>query len=663
MPLITTAGINSASKALGGIASIVSWYADRSRYSRTVTLVGNVEQKSDTSTPAKYAIAYKNQSSDYGALQLPLSAFPLGATKFYIDTVFRVKRSGDIIFRAIGTPLSGSTLYLSGYGYDLLNYSVVTSATDNTKFSLEQIFLWRDVAVDPTGKITGTTEISPNSWNHLAVIFDDGKITTYLNGKLEIFVNPAGGDPIEIVLSGGSMALYQSNGVNAFDPAWNNTANLGVVPRLDVCVSESTTQAQAEAFCYFRAVNTTTEAIPTVFGLIAPRAYTIPPKTNQTQLLLTNGSVRVPVLARWMDDASLSLRNVAFGGDVKLDTDAGCASFGLTANSTSPGALIVDEFIDVRTNTINLDFWLNTSSLDDQSVFCFKNKSNATKLHVHIKQGRLRVDNGSVFASDGVPIAISTWYHVRVTREPVSSVFKIFIDGVLADTGITLLNDNTYNLWIGSNAVIGYGQTSADLPPSTNKFRGSLGNIRIVTDLLDGNTNFTKPAALLPLVNNTELLLDFQATDIPSYSVAYLYAGEPGKANGDQPRLYDWLAGGGTYFYSDSTRTAPLASGLPLKGAIINILGMDDEYSQASTTPPAGMVNPQIEAVSVLVMQISADRMPTRIEGSIGYRKNNKMPGSFEDNWDNYVRIHSSTISCDINLPNANLLIDQVTIN
>lgn len=660
MPLITTTGINSASRALGRASGpyLISWYADRSKYNRPVALIGNVSQQTDTDTPAKYAKTY-TASGPYGALELPLSAFPLGATQFYIDTVFSVNQTGDVIFMALGTPLAGQPFYSSaGFLYNLLNYSVLQSPSDNSKFVLQLIFLWRNT-VDVEVGIPGTTEITPGSWNHLAVLFDDGDVTTFLNGKIETFIND-GNTPQTTISSSGNMATYQSNTSNSFDPSWDNS---GALARLDVCASWSTTQTDGESFSYFRA---TANEVPAIFGLISPRSYTVPTKTDNTTTLLTNGSLRVPGLGRWMDDSSQRKRNVAYGGDVHQELSVNSAVFGLTLNSTSPGALIIDEFIDVKTNPITLDCWININDLSDQNIFCFKNNSNSTKLRVHIFGEKLRVDNGSVLAGNGVAINSGAWLHLRVTRDFVSGTFKTFIDGLQRDTGTFIMNDNTTNLWIGSNAVIGYNQTATDLPLSTAKFKGSLGNIRINLELVDGNNDFTKPTQQLTSTSKTELLLNFQSTSIPSYPTVYFIGNLESKADGSQPRVYAWLEQGTNlpnYFFEDEAGTTPIASVLPLKGSVLNLVSIADEWTQLSPGSTLTGSEAFYNSVSILDMAIPDNRMPGAIIGNISYRRNNNTPGSYEPAWDNHVRIHDSTISCDINLPNANLLIERVTVN
>ena len=660
MPLITTTGINSASRALGRASgpSFILWYADRSKYNRPVALIGNVSQQTDTDTPARYAKTY-TASGPYGALELPLSAFPLGATQFYIDTVFSVNQTGDVIFMALGTPLEGQPYYSAGNVYNLLNYAVLQSPSDTSKFVLQLMFLWRNTEAPEVG-IPGTTEITPGSWNHLAVLFNDGNVTTFLNGKIETFINDEN-TPQTTISSSGYMAAYQSNASNSFDPSWDNNLNSGALARLDVCASWSTTQTNGESFSYFRA---TANEVPAIFGLISPRSYTVPAKTDNTTALLTNGSLRVPGLGRWMDDSSQRKRNVAYGGDVHQEPSSNSAIFGLTLNSTSPGALIIDEFIDVKTNPITLDCWININDLSDQNIFCFKNNSNSTKLRVHIFGGKLRVDNGSVLAGNGVAINSGAWLHLRVTRDFVSGTFKTFIDGLQRDTGTFIMNDNTTNLWIGSNAVIGYNQTATDLPLSTAKFKGFLGNIRINLELVDGNNDFTKPTQQLTSTSKTELLLNFQSTSIPSYPTVYFIGNLESKADGSQPRVYDWLEQGTNlpnYFFEDEAGTTPITSVLPLKGSVLNLVSIADEWTQPTSMTQSGF-DTFINSVSILDMAIPDNRMPGSIIGNISYRRNNNSAG-WEAQWDNYVRIHDSTISCDINLPNANLLIERVTVN
>jgi hypothetical protein len=659
MPLITTTGINSASRALGRASgpSFTLWYADRSKYNRPVALIGNVSQQTDTDTPAKYAKTY-SASGPYGALELPLSAFPLGATQFYIDTVFSVNQTGDVIFMALGTPLATESYYSAGIAHNLLNYAVLQSLSDTSKFVLQLMFFWRNIEAPAEG-IPGTTEITPGSWNHLAVLFNDGNVTTFLNGKIETFIND-GNVPQTTISSSGYMTTNQSNTSNSFDPSWDNILNPGALARLDVCASWSTTQATGESFSYFRA---TANEVPAIFGLISPRSYTVPAKTDNTTALLTNGSLRVPGLGRWMDDSSQRKRNVAYGGDVHQAPSSNSAIFGLTLNSTSPGALIIDEFIDVKTNPITLDCWININDLSDQNIFCFKNNSNSTKLRVHIFGGKLRVDNGSVLAGNGVAINSGAWLHLRVTRDFVSGTFKTFIDGSQRDTGTFIMNDNTTNLWIGSNAVIGYNQTETDLPLSTAKFKGFLGNIRINLELVDGNDDFTKPTQQLTSTSKTELLLNFQSTSIPSYPMVYFRGSLESKADGSQPRIYSWLEQNTNlpnYFFEDEAGTITIASVLPLKGIVLNLVSIADEHTQPSVNPPSDAYH---DAISVLDMAIPDNRMPSSIIGNISYRLNNNSVGSWEARWDNYVRIHDSTISCDINLPNANLLIERVTVN
>ena len=155
--------------------------------------------------------------------------------------------------------------------------------------------------------------------------------------------------------------------------------------------------------------------------------------------------------------------------------------------------------------------WINILSLNSaQKVICdWGDMANGHRFTFNIINGIPRIEVGGYGVSAPGSISLSTWHHIAATYDGIGNELKLYVDGVLANSGIpsvAVMTSSTNGILIGRRNDM------------TNYFAGKIDEVRI------WNTVRT-PAEILAS-KNRELCL-------PVSGLNYYYQFNEGTANGN----------------------------------------------------------------------------------------------------------------------------------
>jgi hypothetical protein len=341
--------------------------------------------------------------------------------------------------------------------------------------------------------ITGGTALSANQWYHIAVVRDGNDFDIYLNGS--------------------SDATTATNTGSITNPSGGNQVSVGGY------------QLASTTWRYFKGYISN-------LRLVNGTAVYTSNFTPSTSLLtdITNTKLLMCQSNRFIDNSSSS-HTFSVNGTPKVSrfsplesdkpyditTDGGSGYFKGSGDYLSVGG-VTTEF-DFGTGDLTIEGWVNLNATGQfnpivlfgrdthSGITCDISSSNNPRILAHIGGSWGAVVTGST------ALTKDQWYHLAFVRN--GSSFKIYVNGV-EDASATNAGSITSVSSDGSAVKqIGYLRTSGG---GDRYFNGYISTLRVVKGTAVYTSAFTPPTAPLTAVTNTELLLNFQDSEIPDLS-------------------------------------------------------------------------------------------------------------------------------------------------
>jgi len=211
-----------------------------------------------------------------------------------------------------------------------------------------------------------------------------------------------------------------------------------------------------------------------------------------------NGIVSKAERNPWWVDTSGAQHVVSRNGSVtQIDEGGGVKSALFNNNGYLITTATASEF-DLSSGDSTIEFWFKPTSTNFQYLLL-----GIETLAIHLWPNyELQINNG-LGADAVINVALNVWQHVAVV---ISSDTKyVYLNGVLASTSYQMFGA-TSAFYIGSG----------DAYYSGAGYTGKITGIRIVKGTAIYTGNFSVPTSLLTAVSGTELLLNFEATAVPT---------------------------------------------------------------------------------------------------------------------------------------------------
>jgi len=328
--------------------------------------------------------------------------------------------------------------------------------------------------------VDSTTTLSPNTWNHIALVRDSTTIKFYINGSLD--------------------ATTQTNYAGV---SWATGATGEVL-----YIGRGHASADADGMFKGHISNLRSSDIARYSG----SSYTVPtsPFTSDANtLLLTCNDL---IIADKSSNAySLTLNDIPkvrsyYPDDITgMTTEYQPSSQGGSAYFANSGTqyLTVGSAGDFATGTGEFCFeiWFkqDVAFADYKDIWSTYDGSNGNFVHTRSNQTVIWGSEGTIRITSNDLIKLNTWYHLAIVRDS-GGVIKMYLNGKAQTQTYTRSTDIPHTT---NPLTLGY------LAGFTRPWGGYLSDFRFVKGSAVYTSDFTPPTTPLSAITNTECLLKF----------------------------------------------------------------------------------------------------------------------------------------------------------
>jgi len=320
-------------------------------------------------------------------------------------------------------------------------------------------WLWQDADV-----AVGNTNITPNVWQHHAVVRENGVIKIYLDG-IEI-----ASAPYTTNISTNKLICIGGNGVNNTQDTNGIYSNFRVVKGTALYTSAFTPPIEP-----LTAITNT--------SLLTCQSNRFVDNSSNAHSITVNGDTEVTPFSPFAP--STAYDPATKGGSGYFD---GSGDYLVVSDGDSDAVLGSGDF--------TVELWVNASTIASGTRdFLGIYDGDPNSLIIGQVAGNVRFWCRAVQITSSSTISAGTWHHIAAVKS--GSTGTLYIDGVSEGTA-TISTPSDTNFSIGRSGIF-----------NGNYFNGSMSDLRITKGEAVYTSAFTPPTAPLTKTDSTSLLLNF----------------------------------------------------------------------------------------------------------------------------------------------------------
>jgi hypothetical protein len=381
--------------------------------------------------------------------------------------------------------IDSSIIFLEGNAssYAALRVEVIGSSTPANTNLLQILISTSGTSWAVTqSPISGST-ITPNAWNHIAVVRNGGTIQIFVNGS-SVYSTTS-------IASGTSLMNGTLNWIGAFRDVSTGQASRFVIGNISNYRVVSGTAVYTAAFTPPTAPLT---AI-TNTSLLTCQSNRFVDNSTNAFAITRNGDVRVtpfsPFAPSAAYDPAVNGGSGYFDGTGDYLTVPDNAAFEMGADFTVEAWFYLNE---IPASTLFADIVTKGALGVFQPYYIFVNSSASLLFYSSSNGTSWNVASAQSFGT----VTVGQWYHVAISRS--GSSLRMFLNGALINT---ITNSDAL---FDNNRAVAIGARSDG---TEDAIKGYISNVRIVKGTAVYTAAFTPPTAPLTAITNTSLLCNF----------------------------------------------------------------------------------------------------------------------------------------------------------
>lgn len=235
-------------------------------------------------------------------------------------------------------------------------------------------------------------------------------------------------------------------------------------------------------------------------------SFTVPTSlltaVNGTKLLLNFGSNAVPNTIPWYADTSSSRRAITLAGSVTQSDEGGGVKAAVFNGSNSTYLSFASSDFAFSTTAFTWECFVKAGDTANNWFFGTPNNVGSFDRDSGVLSFLAKNNGGSYISLSGASVTFTAkWYHIAACYD--GTTLRLFKDGVLYASNSQGSINYGSTTWVGAHYNLG-------------GYNGKIAGIRVVKGTALYTSNFTVPTTLLTAVSGTILLMNFEATAVPS---------------------------------------------------------------------------------------------------------------------------------------------------